>query len=107
MFYFSYGVVTAMGAECIFFGPTRLRVVVWVRCKALWEPQLHFADTQVCAFMPRPIKMALSGCYLLGLLLQYRRIKAFYEAFSQPKVCAIVACEPFSSTKVDLTLLDA
>lgn len=31
------------------------------------EPRLHFADTQACAFMPRPIKMAESGCYLLGL----------------------------------------
>lgn len=31
------------------------------------EARLHFADTQACAFMPRPIKMALSGCYLLGL----------------------------------------
>lgn len=65
----------------------------------LVEAQLHFADTRACAFMPRPIKMALSGCYLLGLTVQYRGIKAFYEAFSQPKVYALAARMPFFHNK--------
>lgn len=78
--YYSYGWVTACELNVLFvfflspsrfsflyFCHTRLRVVVWVRCKALWEPRLHFADTQACFFMPRPIKMALSGSYLQRL----------------------------------------
>lgn len=96
-----------MGAECVIFSPTRFRVVVWARCKALWEPQLYFADTQACAFMPRPIKWPCQAAISWDSLLQYSGIKAFYEAFSQPKVCAIAACVPFPSTSMDLTLLDA
>ncbi len=99
--------LTAMGDECVFSGPACFRVVVWARCKALWEPRLHFADTQACAFMPRPIKWPCQAAISWDSLLQYRGIKAFYEAFSQPKVCAIAACMPFSSTRVDLTSLDA
>lgn len=56
---------------------------------------------------PDPSKWPCQAAISRDLLLQYRRIKAaFYDAFSQPKVCAIAACAPFSLTRVDLPLLD-
>jgi len=56
---------------------------------------------------PDPSKWPRQAAISWDSVLQYRRIKAFYEAFSQPKVCAIAAGVPFSSTKVNLTALDS
>lgn len=56
---------------------------------------------------PDPSKWPCQPAIFRDLLLQYRGIKAFYEAFSWPKVSAIAVCVPFSTTRVDLTLFDA
>lgn len=93
---------------CFFpFGSTRLRAVVWARCEALWEPRLHFTDTQACAFMPRPIKMALPGCYLLGLAAAVQEDLSFlWSIFTARGARNSSLWAIFSSTRVDLTSLD-
>lgn len=47
--------------------PTQFKAVCWEQRWALWEPQLHFTDTQACAFVPKPIKIVMPSCFLLRL----------------------------------------
>lgn len=71
------------------------------------EARLHFADTQPALSCPDRSKWPCQAAISWDLLLQYRGIKAFYEAFSQPKVYAVAACVPFSTTRMDIISQDA
>lgn len=72
-FYFSHNLMKVWRQrrqDKVFLSLSPVQYVIWQqgarRC-GNGRGRLHFADTQACAFMPRPIKMALSACYLLGL----------------------------------------
>lgn len=73
----------------------------------MWSPGCTLQIHKAALSSPHPSKWPCQAAISWDWLLQYRGIKAFYEVFSQPKVCATAACVPFSTTRVDLTSLDS
>ena len=73
----------------------------------VWSPSCTLQIHRPVLSCPHPSKWPCQAAISWDSLLQYRGIKAFYEAFSQPKVWAIAACVPFTTTRVDLATLDS